>query len=354
MEDNIFENNLYDILGQDINVPKSFTNTIQTFEYQDTNRLGIRLYRKLAIVFSLLILSINLIVYAYKINENYKASSSFGLVNGSLKEAVQNQYIQNVDMEYAYSNNMGVKVDYIIMSDYNLNILFNFDIKSQDNINREANITDLLIYDENNNVIFCYDNKTYKEFCKKNKIKYQESLLERQYTNGYGMQLIELTTYINKSLYTLRSIKAFPKSKKLYIQFKTIYFDVDKTKMSGNWQLELDLNEQFFQRKSMEYQLKETIENITLLEAKSTETTMRITYKINNIDINRIGKISMYLEDSFGNRYDVNVVEDSITVYDDIISATFPITTKNNLKYLILYISLDEKDYFPIVLEANK
>lgn len=354
MEENIFEKRLYNTLGENINIPRSFTNSILTVNYKKKTEKSIKKYKKIAIAFSVFIISISFVVYAYTIKDNYKSKNSIGFVNKSLSNAVENGYIQNIDMEYCYSNKTGVKIDYIIMSDYNLNILFDFDISQLKNIKGAANIQDLLIYDENNNIIFCYNKKAYKEFCKKNKMKYIDDFFHQQYANGYGIQTIELNEKNNKALYTIRTTKGFPKSKRLYIQFKTIYFDKEQnTKIKGNWNMELDLIEQFYNRDTIKYKLKNKSNEIELIIANSTATTMRITYKMKNIDISKTKKISMYIEDTLGNRYDVNNIEDSISVYKDEISVTFPITTKNKLNEFILYISLDDNNYIPLQFEKE-
>lgn len=355
MEENVFEKILYDVLGQNINVPKSFTNSILTFDYKKKTKKTVKLYRKLAVAFSFFIISMSLVVCAYTINESYKAKSSIGFVNKSLEKAVEGGYIQNIDMDYAYSNKIGAKIDYIIMSDYNLNILFDFDISQSKNINRGADIQDLLIYDENNNIIFCYNKKAYKEFCKKNKLEYIDNFSEQQCANGYGVQTIELDEKNNKTLYTIRATKGFPKSKKLYIQFKTICFNREQnTRIKGNWNLELNLNEQFYDRDTIKYKLKEQSNDIELISANSTATTMRITYKMKNIDISKISNISMYLEDMSGNQYDVNTVEDTISVCRDKISATFPITSNDNIEQLKLSVVLDKVANYSVILTKEE
>ena len=181
MKENVFERKLYDALEQNINVPRSFSNSILTFDYKKKTKKTVKLYRKLAVVFSFFIISISLVVCAYTINESYKAKSSIGYVNKSLENAVEGGYIQNIDMNYAYSNKIGAKIDYIVMSDYNLNILFDFDISQAKDMKHAADIQDLLIYDENNDIIFCYNQKAYKEFCKKNKLECIDNFFQQQW-----------------------------------------------------------------------------------------------------------------------------------------------------------------------------
>ena len=355
MEENVFEKKLYNILEQNISIPKSITNSILTFDCKKKTGRNMQSLKKIAVAFSFLVISISFVVYAFTTKQDYKAATSIGFVNDSLKKAVESGYIQNVNMEYAYSNKIGAKIDYIVMSDYNLNILFNFDISQTKNITELAEIQDLLIYDENNNIIFCYNKNIYKEFCKKNKLKCIDDFFHQQYANGYGIQSIELDEKNNKSLYTIRTTKGFPKSKRLYIQFKTICFNREQiTKIKGNWNLEVNLSEQFYNRYTIKYELKGQSNDIELINAKSTATTTRITYKMKNIDISKIRNISMYLEDMSGNRYDVNTIEDSVYVYKDEISATFPITSNDDIEQLKLYIVLDNVYNSSIILTKEK
>lgn len=81
---------------------------------------------------------------------------------------------------------------------------------------------------------------------------------------------------------------------------------------------------------------------------------MRITYKMKNVDISKISNISMYLEDIFGNRYDVNTIEDTISVYRDEITATFSITSNDDIEQLKLYVVLDEVVNYSVTLIKEK
>jgi len=354
MKDDFFEKKLYDTLGQDIDIPNSFSNTISRFEYKNKRNIKTKLYTKIAMAFSVVMVSINLVTYGLIIGENFKAESSIGYVNNSLQQAVDNGYIQNVEMDYLYSNDVGAKVDYVVMSDYNLNILFNFDISNK-NIrqNTQTDIEDLLIYDENGNIIYCYDYKTYKDFCKKKNIEYDEHEIQK-YAKGFAIHQIELSSEIDKVLYTITTTKGFPKSRKLYIQFNTIYFDIERNeKTKGKWNLELNLQEQFYNREEIKYELETQNDDIELISANITDTMMKIIYKMKNIDISKSNNISIYVEDNFRNRYDMNKIQDSIVIYEDEISVTFSITNKYNLEYLVLYISIDKQEYTPIILRSK-
>ena len=247
MEKDKVEKDLYDILGQEIDVPNSFSRSISNIEYKKKKRIKVNIYRKVAIAFSFVLVSMNMVGYAFRISDIFKAESSVGYVDNSIKQAVENGYIQNVEMDYLYSNNVGAKIDYVIMSDYNLNILFNFDVSMKKNMqNTLAEIQDLLIYDENNNIIYCGDYKTYKKFCQKNDIEYNEDIINPNVIK-YGWQPIQLSSETNKTLYTITTNKSLPKSKKIFIQFNAIYFNKEKSnKIKGKWNLELNLNKRLF------------------------------------------------------------------------------------------------------------
>lgn len=345
---------LYDILGQEIDVPNSFTNSISRFEYKKKRDIKTKLYTKVAIAFSFLIVSVNLVTYGLKISDNFKAESAIGYVDSSVQQAIENGYIQNVEMDYLYSKGIGAKIDYIVMSDYNLNILFDFDI-SKKNIkyNMRTYIEDMLIYDENNNIIYCYDYKIYEKFCKKKGIEYNKNVVE-QYANGLGRQQIELSSSINKTLYTISTTKELPKSKKIYIEFDKIYFNTEKNNsVKGKWNFELNLNEQFYNREEIRYELVTESNDIELISANITDTRMRIKYKMKEIDTIDIDNISMYIEENLGNRYNMNNIEDIVSIYNNEISVAFPIVIKDNFEYLILYISINGEEYIPIRLERK-
>lgn len=346
--------NLYDILGQNIDIPNSFINSISKFEFKQKRKIKTNLFTKIAMAFSFLLVSVNLVTYGLKISDNFKAESAIGYVDNSIQEAVENGYIQNVEMDYLYSKGVGVKIDYVVMSDYNLNILFNFDI-SKKNIkeNTRTYIEDLLIYDENNNIIYCYDYKIYEDFCKKNNVEYSKDKIDKEAITC-GRQIIEISYNVNKTLYTFTTEKGFPKSKKIYVNFKTIYFDIQKNnKINGNWNLELNLNEQFYNRKEMNLELATQSDDIELISANITDTTMRIRYKMKNMNNNEISNVSMYIEDDSKNKYYISNTEEFLYVYEKEISVTFPIAIRNDFRYLVLYVSINNEEYIPIMLEQK-
>ena len=82
--------------------------------------------------------------------------TSIDLKNDSVVDAIENkEYIQNVDMEYIELNDdYKIKVDYLLVDDINLYMVFNLYSKNNLNEDTRFSILDLLITDDNGNHIY--------------------------------------------------------------------------------------------------------------------------------------------------------------------------------------------------------
>ena len=209
-------------------------------------------------------------------------------------QMAENGYMQNTDMNFIENNGISIKIDNILMDDYNLDIVF--EVKAEENIESIYNIeiSDLIISDENNNLIYCsYDRvDLYEDFCKKHNIKFSNKNMHNNYTNeGYQTEVIEKTDNSVKFLYKMYST-SYPKSKKLIFNFKNINIaskieNITNNKASqilkGNWNIEVDLPEAFYNRESLIYSVKDNSDknnNIILEEAIGAYTEMHITLTI--------------------------------------------------------------------------
>lgn len=213
--------------------------------------------------------------------------------NGIIQMA-EDGYIQNTDMDFIEDNGISIKIDSILMDDYNLDIVF--EVKTKENIKPIYNIeiSDLIISDENNNIIYCsYDRvDLYEDFCKKHNIEFSNKNMHNNYTNeGYQTEVIERTDNSVKFLYKLYST-GYPKSKKLIFDFKNINIissveNITNNRVSqnlkGKWNIEVDLPEVFYNRKNLIYSVKDKSDkksNIILKEATGTYTEMHIELTI--------------------------------------------------------------------------
>lgn len=82
--------------------------------------------------------------------------SSINLNNDSVVDAIENkEYIQNVEMNYITINDdYKIKVDYLMIDDINLYMVFNLYSKNNIPANYKMSILDLTITDENNNCLY--------------------------------------------------------------------------------------------------------------------------------------------------------------------------------------------------------
>lgn len=337
-----FEEKLKKDILQEILVPISFENAIQEALYKGKKtRNTIKIIRDIAAMGVILFFVGSVGILAH----DYFKQSTLGFVPESLQNSAQSGYIDNVVMDYKYSNGVGMKINYIIMSDYNLNFLI--ECKSSKEVSdREIDIKDMIIYDEEDTVLFCYDSKTYKEYCKRKSISYSKEKIE-QATDGYGIQLVEKNEEMNKTLYTLRSKTKFPKSKKIFIEFNKMGAPRSKNTINGNWKMELELPEKFYNRTNIKYGLmnKEEIEK----SGEISNVTMEVSNTIMNVgfilkDSNGKG-VQLYLVDQDNKRYEVNKIENSISINNNSVNATFSMNKENLPEKLMMYLMVQGKEY---------
>lgn len=257
---------------------------------------------KIGIVASLMIVSVSGMVFAKeistKIYENF-----FGTGKG-VETAINEGYIENPEMKYENSQvamqneengekiedtDTSVKVDDLLMDDFNLSLTFSVKLSDKilDKIKAEdiweLDFTDIVITDENENVVFLGSEK-YKEFKNNEKVintGVNSFLGERQ--NG-KVKLVY-------NIYTGGTV--FPKSKKLNIKFNKINISKDETvntmfgegeiTLTGNWEFSVDIPEKMYNRKTFSYIEKSSNNpDIHVTQAMVYETGMDVKLKINN------------------------------------------------------------------------
>ena len=199
-----------------------------------------------------------------------------GLGNG-IDTAANNGYIEKTDMETmqqdtTVENNIidnvkvGAKIDDFIMDDYNLSVKFDFEF--DENIDKIINLeniknielSDLCVLDENNTMLYSASfnenatNSGLNSFIKVNSKELRK--IELQYN-----------MYVDK----------YPKSRKLSFNFSKIEFqEMDKNKktvLSGNWNINIDVPEKFYNRSEAYYKVvSSTNDNFNIYSAKLTDT----------------------------------------------------------------------------------
>lgn len=225
-------------------------------------------------------------VYAgYKITSYFKIK---GIDDAGIQTALENNYVQNIEMNYIEKEQVKFKVDYLMMDDINFDLVFNFVTQDEVDNYEEIAVTNLQITDENNNQI------------------YIDSEEQDIWTKNISLSSSMWTT-VEKQDHTLRQVlhlcsNNFPKSKKIYVSFDSvILYNVNKGNpititYEDNYKLEFDVSEQLVNRKSIEY----AANNSKVEKAILTNSGFAITIK----ESNYIPRNANYIvKDTEGNSY---------------------------------------------------
>lgn len=239
--------------------------------------------KNLVIVFAILLIAISSFVIAKEIIKHFFLDSSDGVEN-----ALNNGYIENYEMkENNYSNGISIEVESVLMDDYNLAIVFclKFDnieyVKNAD----YCNFDNLLIMDENNNLIVTKfegkikDSKLLNFFDINNNYPGISNGNESVHIKSKDDDEIVLTYITNSS--------EFPKSHKLKIitdeislHYSEDNFGEKIDTINGDWNIEVDLPEEFYNRRTEVYTLESSNDkNLELLGANLSQTGIRIEFK---------------------------------------------------------------------------
>lgn len=251
-------------------------------KYKQKNNLFER-YRKKQIVFPILcsfIIGISGIVLA----TNYKKIVKSFMMGSGIDKAIDNGYIQTVDMEYENSNvivtnnkgecilnnsNIGIKIDDFLIDDTNLNTHFNIklDEKIQNIINfneiTQIEINKLTIIDEQNN-------KVNKIGCGVN----------------YFIEEKDINNNIINYTYNIYTNDNFPNSKNLYYEITNLTIKNNQTNiyLEGNWKISLTVPEEMIKRTSIEYEVVNCNNpDFNVYTAKATNTGFEIGLTVNNV-----------------------------------------------------------------------
>ena len=144
-----------------------------------------------------------------------KVIGDFGLGKG-IKNAVESGYVAETDMNYINSNtiltdkqeaillnniDVGSKIENFMMDDLNISthILFSIGTKINEKIDLEKldNIllTDLIITDEENRILFCANKERFNKYCEENKLNYKYGEFNE---NNYNCGINSFIEYHNK------------------------------------------------------------------------------------------------------------------------------------------------------------
>lgn len=271
----------------------------------------------------------------------YKEYTRRDYVSG--KGQIASAYSENIDMDYVFQNDIGVKIDSIVLTDDTFKANINLKLPEEMRVDKlpENDKDDVsvhyqfgyAVYDENNNILDCmlridetsftggyqdYLMCLYKELgLKFNKNNYHNKILAKH--GGYT-HLEEGDEEIISQL-QLRSIEGFPNSKKIYIRIFNIGYSISTPESDEfsehndlEWIFEIEAPDKFLKRETIKLVLLDEIPRLKIDKFTLSETGMVLTAKKKDVvetmgagkDMDNWGEVSDAL---------INITDDNGNIY---------------------------------------
>ena len=265
-------------------------------------------------------------------NRNYE----LGL--GTIKDAEESGYIENIEMDYIYQDNIGAKIDSLLITDEYVEATVNFKFPENMEVNTETFSYGFAVYDNEKNIYGVHkrfnfekfkDNDRYTPYMYKEiGVKYDKNnIYDIQLCEAQGCACISAKEHTILSKITMHSSKGFPKSNKLYIRVNDLGFNMVEHTTDpkiGNyyenfdvsnkeWIFEIDVPEKFYERITTELTLKDNIENLSIEKIAVSEVGLIVRGTLNGFDSmlqneipaynRKVRKETIYITDENGNVY---------------------------------------------------
>ena len=204
-----------------------------------------------------------------------------------VENAVNNGYVAEVNSEFQEYDGIGISVDSFIMDNENFDMNFRVKFSEEYNINDMKfgmDLYDLKVIDENENIIFATNELQTEEIKQKYKTEEEAKANYNIYSGAYSMNSDDEIINGNELMYHLTATSSgsnFPKSKKLYVTCSRIHVRKNENEQPlndwyyGDWKFEVDVPEQFYNRKSTEYKVKSC--NNEKIDINKIETSINKT-----------------------------------------------------------------------------
>jgi|GEM_PF-5000865 len=255
-------------------------------------------------------------------------SNVFNSADKGLQNSLEHGYVQNVEMDYQFSNDIGVKVENVLMDNSTFAIVF--DIKLTEAMSEKIDnlkLEDLVIKDEMGNIY------------------YGEGLPNQLVTSSSESTESADGIHIKRAYIIENAHHTNPESKKVYIAFSGLRF-FNGSKMfdfpRGEWNFEIDMSDKFMERIAQSYTASIN-DDVEIIYANLTSTGLDIKYKFNGIVFPE-NYLYATIIDANGNEYSqVRGVNEDNSSGNTIITTSFPITLFNATDTLNLVIDNETK-----------
>lgn len=294
------------------------------------------LRKAISIIVALAMLSIG-IVFASDIINFIK--SLFTNSTEGIQTAIENDYVQNVDMDFIYDNNLGVKVDYLVMDETNLNVSFVYDYQKDDDFT-DISLGEYIIIDENNNIIGA------------NILDYDPTKYSNIIVGGNSHNSISNSKLRESILITSSDM---PTCDNLTFEIHSINIEKDDkiSVITGNWMFNIELADMIVNPNSEKYicSYNKYIKNIsTQLNDTSLQIDIELTDAINKNILHEFDSIK--LKNSSNEIFDLILMDFREDNSNNDINIQFDISKySENIDNLNLYVKFDVDKEFNITLK---
>ena len=264
-------------------------------------------------------------------------SSIFTSSTESIDIATQNGYIQNVNMDFVYDKDIGIKVDNIIMDESKLDISYLY--KVNNNIDK-FELYEYTIKDIDNYIWYKFNNGDYI---------YESPPIITGMHNSTNPVRLE-NNIIRESI--LYSSNEFPKCEKLFIEVNKIRLNSQEI-IEGNWKIELNIADKFNEREKIIYEPSYN-EHIIQSEIYLTETTLKVSLELDVLyDDDFLLYNPVSLKDKFDKIYKTGGASSIKLEKTSRFNFEFNVS-KYDENIDILYLAIPINDDTTIVLQLNK
>lgn len=374
---NQLDKKLRSIFEEEREVPKQFSKAIKETMQEQQKIKNKGKYKKWLNVAAILLIVVLLgtattNIYAQiKWNIEYKEFENRPIEYGSasIKKAIEEGNEKNIEMDYIYHDNIGVRLDSLFMTDDFFSMNVDFIFPKETPINTDTFTYGYAIYDEQKNVYGIYEgalgeimNQNYwKKLYKEEGIEYnpKDMFPSRPLADNLTGAMVTTSKEGNViAQVTMQTPREFPKSKKLYIRIFNIGYTMTEYEQKENryeivmeekfkltqaeWKLEVEVPESFYQRQTVTLKLAKDIQGFELKKLNVTETGTNIIFKMDGfLDLVMAGmgmpqeefeqkmEETIYIVDENGKRYGY-LQNSNGTYFDNSYKAKFDIT-KNDL-----------------------
>ena len=237
---------------------------------------------------------------------------STNIDNSGIVDAIANKnYIQNVDMDYIpIDDNYSIKVDYLMLDDLNLYLVFNLHSNKKIDENYRISITDLKLTDQDGNVIYDGDNVTFN------------TSNQTLYCEGWNQIISNSNDIIRELLYIMTNGISNLKILNFSLNNLIIYNNDNPNKnieITKNIAFSINIIDKFINKEIYEFQQIQNYKNFDINKCILTDTGMYLLYVTPETNIN--------------------------FAFENYLSTKRFLGYRNNLYYFIIHFNIDKNTF---------